>query len=265
MEESQNRLTERTHTTKVYLNRLLKRRRFFYGFMSKTKIENEKQKLMKEVFTMGYIGNKWSVNAQRARGNGRYPLSVLAKRIGVRSEIIRSVSVPTEWHHTGRFKNASGRWCCRCTDYFDELEVKKDIFDAFMKGDIKLTKRKSKLNQVIAEQFCLFPFIVLEEMTESYRYIKRAEEIQQNERISKESNAAAWPAILFMDQKRREMELERQRKHQEFMMKMAKRNRKTSALVKEYLLSKGWSIRTQSKSKLREAHQFAKSQIAECI
>lgn len=58
-----------------------------------------------------------AVDAERA---GRFPASVLAKRIGVKCGAIKALLSPCEWHHTSKHYNA--------TDYYSE-ESALEIID----------------------------------------------------------------------------------------------------------------------------------------
>ena len=59
----------------------------------------------------GYAGYAKSNNAVNAEGQGRFPASVLAKKLGVPTAAIRALIEPDEWHHTSKKYNQ--------TPYFD--------------------------------------------------------------------------------------------------------------------------------------------------
>lgn len=63
----------------------------------------------------GYNGFSKSNNAVDAEASGRYPASVLAKRIGVKAGAIRALVRSGEWHH-------SSKWFT-VVDYFSEDEA----------------------------------------------------------------------------------------------------------------------------------------------
>jgi hypothetical protein len=53
-----------------------------------------------------------SNNAINAENEGRYPASVLAKKIGVKTGAIKALVPTTEWHHSSKFYNS--------VDYYEE-------------------------------------------------------------------------------------------------------------------------------------------------
>lgn len=61
-----------------------------------------------------------SNNAVAAEQDGRFPATVLAKRLGVKAGAIKALLSPSEWHHTSKFYNS--------TDYFLE-ESALEIID----------------------------------------------------------------------------------------------------------------------------------------
>lgn len=63
----------------------------------------------------GYCGYSKSNNAIDAENNGKFPASILARRIGVTTNAIRSLLTPVEYHHTSKMYNA--------TDYYSEAEA----------------------------------------------------------------------------------------------------------------------------------------------
>lgn len=63
----------------------------------------------------GYHGFSKSNNAVAAEEDGRFPASVLAKRIGVKTGAIKALMSPSEWHHTSSRYNR--------TNYYDEAEA----------------------------------------------------------------------------------------------------------------------------------------------
>lgn len=71
----------------------------------------------------GYCGLSKSNNAITAESEGKFPASVLAKRLGVKTGAIKALMTPCEWHHTSKHYN--------CTDYYDgELLECLDLDDA---------------------------------------------------------------------------------------------------------------------------------------
>ena len=53
----------------------------------------------------GYSGYSKSNNAVHAERNGRFPASVLAKKLGVKSAAIVALIPTSEWHHVSKFFN----------------------------------------------------------------------------------------------------------------------------------------------------------------
>jgi len=70
----------------------------------------------KAIYMPGYQDDfSKSNNAVAAEASGRFPATVLARRLGVEPGAIRALLRPCEWHHTSKMFN--------CTDYFDESEA----------------------------------------------------------------------------------------------------------------------------------------------
>lgn len=70
----------------------------------------------------GYFEYSKSNNAVSAEADGRFPASVLAERLGVKTGAIKALLSPTEWHHTSKHFNV--------TDYYSEesaLEIIDDL------------------------------------------------------------------------------------------------------------------------------------------
>ena len=67
----------------------------------------------------GYCGYSKSNNAIEAEENGRFPASILAKKIGVKSGAIKEILSPSEWHHTSKMYNK--------TNYYDMEEALERI------------------------------------------------------------------------------------------------------------------------------------------
>lgn len=59
----------------------------------------------------GYAGFSKSNNAVEAEQEGKYPASILAKKLKVSTEAIKELLTPCEWHHTSNHYNR--------TDYYD--------------------------------------------------------------------------------------------------------------------------------------------------
>lgn len=59
----------------------------------------------------GYAGYSKSNNAIAAEAEGRFPASVLARKLGVKTGAIKALMSPGEWHHTSKRYNV--------TDYYD--------------------------------------------------------------------------------------------------------------------------------------------------
>jgi hypothetical protein len=53
----------------------------------------------------GYNGYSKSNRAIQAEREGKYPASVLAKKLGIKTSAIRMFLCPCEWHHTSKFYN----------------------------------------------------------------------------------------------------------------------------------------------------------------
>lgn len=80
----------------------------------------------------GYAGFSKSNNAVEAENSGRFPASVLAKKLKVNVEAIKALLYPSEWHHTAKFYNR--------TDYYDiedALEIIEELkaFKPVVKGE----------------------------------------------------------------------------------------------------------------------------------
>lgn len=59
----------------------------------------------------GYHGFSKSNNAIYAEDEGKFPASVAAKKLGVKTGAVKHLMTPSEWHHTGKMYNK--------TDYYD--------------------------------------------------------------------------------------------------------------------------------------------------
>ena len=55
----------------------------------------------------GYSGYSKSNNAIAAEAQGRFPASVLARKLGVKTGAIRELAVDSEWHHTSKKYNVT--------------------------------------------------------------------------------------------------------------------------------------------------------------
>lgn len=60
----------------------------------------------------GYFEYSKSINAIMAECNGKFPASVLARKLKIKVGAIKALLTPVEWHHTSKYFNA--------TDYYDE-------------------------------------------------------------------------------------------------------------------------------------------------
>lgn len=80
---------------------------------------------------MGYVGFSKSENAVSAENMDKYPVSVLAKKLGngITTAGIKAVLKPCEWHHTSKMYN--------CTDYYD-MDEAIDNLDAIKKASNNL-------------------------------------------------------------------------------------------------------------------------------
>ncbi len=63
----------------------------------------------------GYESYSQSNNAISAKDNGRFPASILAKRIGVKTGAIKALMMSCEWHHTSSRFNT--------TDFYNEEDA----------------------------------------------------------------------------------------------------------------------------------------------
>jgi hypothetical protein len=63
----------------------------------------------------GYNGYSKSNNAIEAEQEGKFPASILAKKLKVKTEAIKALLKPCEWHHTSNWYNR--------TDYYDMEEA----------------------------------------------------------------------------------------------------------------------------------------------
>lgn len=78
-----------------------------------------------------------SQNALQAEGNGRFPASVLAKRLGVKMGAIRAILSRSEWHHTSKHYNV--------TSYYSEDEALEAL------AELKAWKEPAKETEVIED------------------------------------------------------------------------------------------------------------------
>jgi len=83
----------------------------------------------------GYAGFSKSNNAVAAENSGRFPASVLAKKLKVNTEAIKTLLHPCEWHHTAKFYNR--------TDYYD-MEDALEIIE-----ELKAFKPLAKSERVV--------------------------------------------------------------------------------------------------------------------
>jgi len=67
----------------------------------------------------GYDGFSKSNNAIEAEEGGRFPVSKLAKRLGVKTKAIKALMEPCEYHHTSKMYNY--------TDFYDEDDAMEII------------------------------------------------------------------------------------------------------------------------------------------
>lgn len=67
----------------------------------------------------GYHNFSKSNNAVEAEESGRFPATVLAKLLGVKTGAITALMSPSEWHHTSKFYN--------CTHYFSKEEAEERL------------------------------------------------------------------------------------------------------------------------------------------
>ena len=86
----------------------------------------------------GYQYFSKSNNAIEAEQYGRFPASILARRIGVKCKAIKALMVPSEWHHTSKHYNK--------TNYYDEEEALEMI------EQLKAWKEPSK--DVVVHEKC---------------------------------------------------------------------------------------------------------------
>lgn len=79
----------------------------------------------------GYNGYSKSNNALVAENEGKFPSSILAKKLGVKSQAVKALMQPSEWHHTSSHYN--------CTDYYDGgvlIAVKTGDIDGYDDDDV---------------------------------------------------------------------------------------------------------------------------------
>jgi hypothetical protein len=69
----------------------------------------------------GYCGYSKSNNAIQAEHLGRFPASVLAKKLSISTEAIKALMQPCEWHHTSSRYNR--------TDYYDLEEAQEMLVE----------------------------------------------------------------------------------------------------------------------------------------
>ncbi len=63
----------------------------------------------------GYSDYSESNSSIEAKSEGRFPGSILAKRLGVKTGAVKALLIPCEWHHTSSRFNK--------TDFYDESEA----------------------------------------------------------------------------------------------------------------------------------------------
>ena len=79
----------------------------------------------------GYDNYSKSNNALAAENEGKFPASILAKKLSVKSQAVKALMQPSEWHHTSSHYNA--------TDYYDGgilLAVKSGEVDGYDEDDL---------------------------------------------------------------------------------------------------------------------------------
>ncbi len=95
----------------------------------------------------GYEGYSKSNNALDAESEGKFPASVLAKKLGVQSQAIKALMRPCEWHHTSSHYNA--------TNYYDGmilLDVKNGTFNESDYDEEDLAEARELLEKLQAWQ-----------------------------------------------------------------------------------------------------------------
>lgn len=71
----------------------------------------------------GYDDFSKSNNAIEAENNGRFPASVIAKKIGVKTAAIKALMIPSEWHHTSSYYNKTSYYSLEeAVEKLDELK-----------------------------------------------------------------------------------------------------------------------------------------------
>lgn len=82
----------------------------------------------------GYEGYSKSVNALEAEDEGRFPISVIGKKLKIETDTIREYFTSDEWHHVGKDYVK--------VDYYDLEEIKSGLTDEVLKFDKELKKQK---------------------------------------------------------------------------------------------------------------------------
>lgn len=72
---------------------------------------------------MGYVNFSKSEGAVAAERRGKWPATIIAKKLGVRVAAIRDLVEPCEWHHTSKMYNRTYYYDLgECKELLDELK-----------------------------------------------------------------------------------------------------------------------------------------------
>lgn len=76
----------------------------------------------------GYSGFSKSNNAVAAEADGRFPASVVARRLKVPTEYVRERIGTREWHHSSKFYNCVSYYdIAECAEWLDSEEGRSDF------------------------------------------------------------------------------------------------------------------------------------------
>lgn len=85
----------------------------------------------------GYHGYSKSNNAIQAEKEGKFPASVVAKKLKIPTALVKEMLRPCEWHHTSKWYNS--------TDYYD-LDSAQGFLES-AEGSVALAEFKSRAKQ----------------------------------------------------------------------------------------------------------------------
>jgi hypothetical protein len=90
----------------------------------------------------GYSGYSKSNTAVEAEGLGKFPASVIAKKLGIPTNAVRCLCKPIEWHHTSKMYNA--------TDYYDFEEIQEILATPEGQAIVATARADEKVKKFLA-------------------------------------------------------------------------------------------------------------------